>query len=94
MVQWLHVSFSLTWFEVQMLKQGGLHIAYSHKLDIATTGKSEAQAMDAFSRFARIFEKVTNYHSKKFFLIDAQLLKLGWTKRNKRWAPPAEPTVS
>ena len=84
------MSTSLTWFKVQVIKQGGLYIAYSHTLDIATTGKSEAQALDIFTTIAEIFNRVASTKQKDFGLLDAELIKLGWKQKNKRWFPPEE----
>ncbi len=72
-------------FKVQIIKQGGLCIAYSHTLDLSTTGKSEAQAMNNFGTIAALS---TRGVSKRAVNLDQALLDLGWTKRAKRWSPP------
>jgi hypothetical protein len=49
------MDYALAGLPVQIIRQGGLFIAYSHKLDIATTGKSEKQAVDRFGSLIEIF---------------------------------------
>lgn len=71
-------------FPAQIIKQGRLFIAYSHKLDLSTTGKSEQEAIDHFATIVKIFEKpATKKHG-----LDNALTDLGWTRKQKRWAPP------
>jgi hypothetical protein len=71
-------------FPVQIIKQGRLFIAYSHKLDLSTTGKSEKEATDHFGTIVKIFEK----DATKKNGLDNALTDLGWTRKQKRWAPP------
>lgn len=75
---------SLVKFSIQMIKQGTLFIAYSHTLDISTTGKSEKQANDNFNDLLNILLKDLIKRRN----IDAVLLENGWTQRAKRWSPP------
>jgi|GEM_PF-1381938 len=79
------MDYALAGLPVQIIKQGGLYIAYSHKLDISTTGKSEKQAVDRFGNLIEIF--LTEI-VKKNGSFDNRLLELGWTQRQKRWYPP------
>ncbi len=72
--------------KVQLLRQGGLYIAYSPFLDIATTGKSEDEARGRFQvvlEICRVDKVSTND-------ICNRLTELGWTQRHKRWTPPVE----
>lgn len=68
----------------KILRQGGLYIAYSQSLDIATTGKSEA---DARTRFQAVLDICTRDGVPKDGVC-SRLLELGWTQKSKRWAPP------
>jgi len=68
----------------KILRQGGLFIAYSQSLDIATTGKSEA---DARARFQTVLDICTRDGVPKAEVC-SKLLELGWTQKSKRWAPP------
>ncbi len=77
-------------FKVQVIKQGGLFIAYSHALDISTTGKSEKQAMDTFSSLVKIFVRETiRTEAERPGGVNQILRDLGWTQKAKRWSPPA-----
>jgi hypothetical protein len=83
------VSFPLKYFRLQLIKQGGHFIVYSHRFDIATTGKSEAQAMGNFTDLASIFtEDVIKTEAKYPGTYKQSLLDRGWTNRAKRWNPP------
>ncbi|MDO8523684.1 MAG: hypothetical protein Q7R74_00470 [bacterium] len=75
---------------VQVIKQGRLYIAYSHTLDISTTGKSEKQAVDRFGDLIHIFIKDMIKNGPP----NQALVDLGWTKRAKRWQPPLVKAVS
>ena len=83
------MELSLRPFKIQLIKQGGLFIVYSHKLDISTTGKSEKQALGNFADLAKFFTK--DMIAKEVDRPGAstqQLLEMGWTNRAKRWTPP------
>ena len=69
---------------VQLLRQGGLYIAYSPSLDIATTGKSEGEARTKFQSVLDICVRDGVPKSG----VCSRLLELGWTQKSKRWAPP------
>jgi hypothetical protein len=71
-------------YPVQIIKQGRLFIAYSHKLDVATTGKSEEEAVGKFETLVRVFVKGSTKQSG----LDHALTQLGWTRKGKRWTPP------
>ena len=73
------MDFSITKLPVQVIKQGALYIAYSHMLDISTTGKSEKQAMETFGALVQIFIQ----ELIKKGTLDHALAEKGWTKRNK-----------
>ena len=75
---------SLVKFSIQMIKQGTSHIAYSHTLDIATTGKSEKQANDNFNDLVNILLKEVIKHRD----FESVLTDHGWTHKAKRWSPP------
>lgn len=90
MVRLRYVLFPLSWFKVQVFKQGSLYVAYSYKLDIATTGKSEEEAVDVFSSLATVFNEVSDEKEHNVHLMNPHLIKLGWKKQNKRWLPPTK----
>ena len=71
---------------VQIIKQGRLFIAYSHALDISTSGKSEKEAVERFGDILQIFIRELIQKGS----LDHSLVALGWTRRNKRWAPPGK----
>ena len=75
---------SIAGFPVQIITHGRFFIAYSHKLDLSTTGKSEEEAVGHFGAIVKISEKGA---TKKTGL-DSALTGLGWTRKQKRWAPP------
>ncbi|MBI1755258.1 hypothetical protein HYR65_03160 [Candidatus Azambacteria bacterium] len=78
------MQYAIADLPVQIIKQGRLYIAYSHKLDISTTGKSEKQAVDNFGDLVHVFIKdMLKNGAPKQALVD-----LGWTQRAKRWQPP------
>ena len=88
------MSSASTDFRIQIIKQGRLFIAYSHTLDLATTGKSEAQAVTRFEDLVQIFlRQVIKNESERVGALGPALVHLGWTKREKRWSPPAEPST-
>ncbi|MCL9972238.1 MAG: hypothetical protein NBV63_02425 [Candidatus Pacebacteria bacterium] len=70
--------------KVQILRQGGLFVAYSHALDIATTGKSET---DARAKFQTVVDLCTKGGVPKSGICN-KLMSLGWTQKSKRWSPP------
>lgn len=78
------MKFSLADLRLQVIKQGTIYIAYSHLLDISTTGKSEKQAIDRFGDLIHI----SMQEMIKKGLPDGMLSELGWTQRQKRWEPP------
>lgn len=79
------MDYAIVQLPVQILKQGRLYIAYSHELDISTTGKSEKQAVDQFGNIINIFLKEAIQRGG----LDRALTDLGWTRKTKRWSPPA-----
>lgn len=70
--------------KVQVLRQGGLFIAYSHILDLSTTGKSETEAL---GRFQNVVEICTRAGIGKAEVCN-KLTEMGWTQKQKRWTPP------
>lgn len=83
------MEISLTDFRLLVIRQGGLFIAYSRKLDLATTGKSEKQAMGNFADLAKIFTKqMIEEETERPGASSQMLIDLGWTNRAKRWTPP------
>jgi len=78
------VKFSIADLKLQVIKQGTIYIAYSHLLDISTTGKSEKQAIDRFGTLVHI----SIQEMIKKGVPDDVLSQLGWTQRQKRWEPP------
>lgn len=70
---------------VQLIRQGGLFILYSHGLDISTTGKTEAEARD---RFQTILDECTKAGVTKSGIYGT-MFSLGWTQRLQRWSPPS-----
>ncbi|MBV9349418.1 MAG: hypothetical protein JO026_01575 [Patescibacteria group bacterium] len=85
------MDLSLSKFRLQVIKQGRLFIAYSHKLDMATTGKSEDQAIENFADLAKIVEKDAPGSDGSS---NRSLTDLGWTNRAKRWFPPLRSNVA
>lgn len=69
---------------MQLIRQGGLFILYSHGLDMSTTGKTEAEARD---RFQSIIDECTKAGVSKSGVCGV-LMGLGWTQRAQRWSPP------
>jgi hypothetical protein len=83
------MELSLIDFKIQIIRQGGLCIAYSHALDIATTGKSEKQAVSTFNDLVHVFtHDIIRTEKERPGSLDFKLIELGWTKRAKRWSPP------
>lgn len=83
------MDYSLAGFKLQVIQQGRLFIAYSHTLDISTTGKTEAEAVERFGSMIHIFMKeVIKYEAKTPGVFTSALTALGWTKRSSRWSPP------
>jgi|SRR3989338_10640175 len=80
----VHMASTINDLRIQVIKQGALYIAYSHLLDISTTGKSEKQAVDRFGTLVHIFIQ----EIIKKGMPDNALSELGWTQRAKRWEPP------
>lgn len=72
--------------QVSFIKEGNKFIAYSPALDIATSGRSIAQARKRFEELARIF--LSELHKKG--TLDRVLAELGWERKGspKRWTPP------
>lgn len=72
--------------QVSFIKEGNKFIAYSPALDIATSGRSIAQAKKRFEELARIF--LSELHKRK--TLDKTLAELGWERKGspKKWAPP------
>ncbi len=79
-----HMASSIADLRLQIIKQGALYIAYSHLLDVSTTGKSEKQAVERFGMLMHIFIQ----EMIKKGLPDNALSELGWVQRQKRWEPP------
>jgi hypothetical protein len=71
--------------KMQLIRQGGLFILYSHGLDISTTGKTEQEAR---GRFQIIIDECTKAGVSKAGVCGV-LMSLGWTQRAQRWSPPS-----
>lgn len=76
-----NLSFSL---QVVITKHGRRFVAYTPALDISTSGKSEKDVKNKFVELANLFlEELMQAGTTKDVLSE-----LGWTKIEKRWAPP------
>lgn len=79
------MDYALTDLQIQVIRQGGLFIAYSHALDLSTTGKSEKQAIGRFEDVLHIFiREVIKNETEKKGIFNQALLNLGWTQKAKR----------
>lgn len=70
---------------VSFIREGDQIVAYTPALDIATSGKDEAEAKERFGELVRMFfaDLVENN------TMDAVLSELGWHKTERTWQPPA-----
>jgi hypothetical protein len=75
-------------FKIQIINQGGYHIAYSHTIDISTIGKSEEEARQNFAELAAVYEGITAPPEDRTAFLVAELLKNGWTQKGKRLSSP------
>lgn len=83
------VDFSSADFKIQIVRQGSLYIAYSHVLDISTTGKSKEQAVLNMSGLVQVFvREVVRIETERPGALHHKLIEQGWTKRLQRWTPP------
>ena len=83
------MDFSFADFKIQVVRQGSLYIAYSHVLDVSTTGKSKEQAMSNMSGLVHVFvREVIRIETERPGALHHKLLEQGWTKRLQRWTPP------
>lgn len=69
---------------VSFLKEGKYFVAYSHALDLSTSGKS-------FDEVKRRFDEVVQIFFEELFekgTIEETLSDLGWQRVQKDWTPP------
>ena len=76
-----NISFRLP---VSVTKQGKRFVAYTHALDISTSGRTEKEAKERFFELASLFfEEITEAGTTHDVLSE-----LGWQKVKRMWAPP------
>lgn len=70
---------------VALIKEGSVYVVWTPALDIATSGRTEHEAKKNFDELVGIFfeEFVDNPSG-----LEVVLESLGWTKQQKKWAPP------
>ena len=80
----MHKTIKELNLQVDILREDKTYIAYSPALDLATHGRSVAEARKSFIEAAELFFETIIEKGN----LRETLINLGWRVRRKEWLPP------